>query len=547
MVKKIIYGDDAKKALQKGVNTVADCVKVTLGAKGRFVALDKDYTAPLITNDGVTIAKDIVLPDEFENMGSKLVYEASAKTNTVSGDGTTTAIVLAQALVNEGLRNVIAGANPIFVKKGMEKAVEKVVEYIKSTAKPISSADEIAKIATISSRDSEFGEIISKIIDEVGKDVVITVEDSNTGATSYEVVEGLRFDKGYITPHMVTDPERMEAVIDNPLVLVTDHKISNLQDILPLLEQVSQNQRGLLIISDELSNEIIGTLVTNKLRGTLNVVCVRTPMFGDNRDAFLEDIAIVTGGTFVSQKLGMELKDLTFDQLGSAKKVRVDKDTTTIIDGAGSAEAIEQRVQTINTQIEKAVTEFDRDKLKDRLAKLKNGVAVIKVGANTEIELNDKKLRLEDALAATKAAVEEGYVAGGGVALLNAIPALKEYIEKIEDLDEKTGAKIVLKAIEEPVRQIAANAGLEGSVIIDGILRSGKTGYGYDFATETFTDMAEAGILDPTKVTRSALQNASSVAAMVLTTESLVTDKPDPAADAANAAAMAAAQGGGMY
>ena len=528
MVKKIIYGDDAKKALQKGVNTVADCVKVTLGAKGRFVALDKDYTAPLITNDGVTIAKDIVLPDEFENMGSKLVYEASAKTNTVSGDGTTTAIVLAQALVNEGLRNVIAGANPIFIKKGMEKAVDKVVEYIKSTAKPISSADEIAKIATISSRDSEFGEIISKIIDEVGKDVVITVEDSNTGATSYEVVEGLRFDKGYITPHMVTDPERMEAVIDNPLVLVTDHKISNLQDILPLLEQVSQSQRGLLIISDELSNEIIGTLVTNKLRGTLNVVCVKTPMFGDNRDNFLEDIAIVTGGTFVSQKLGMELKDLTFDQLGSAKKVRVDKDTTTIIDGAGSAEAIEQRVQTINTQIEQAVTEFDRDKLKDRLAKLKNGVAVIKVGANTEIELKDKKLRLEDALAATKAAIDEGIVPGGGVALLNAAETLDIGLDELSDY-ERIGVRIVQDAIQYPIKRIVENAGYDGSVVINEIAREKKTGYGFDVYTESYVDMIENGIIDPAKVTRTALQNALSVSALILMTEVLVTNDKEKA------------------
>lgn len=528
MVKKIIYGDDAKKALQKGVNTVADCVKVTLGAKGRFVAIDKDYTSPLITNDGVTIAKDIVLSDEFENMGSKLVYEASAKTNSVSGDGTTTAIVLAQALVNEGLRNTIAGANPIFIKRGMEKAVDKVVEYIKSTAKPISSADEIAKIATISSRDSEFGEIIAKIIDEVGKDVVITVEDSNKGTTSYEVVDGLRFDKGFITPHMATDLERMEAVIDNPLVLVTDHKISNLQDIIPLLEKVSQSQRGLLIISDELSNEVIGTLLANKMRGTLNVVCVKTPMFGDNRDSFLEDIAIITGGTFVSRKLGMELKDLAFEQLGKAKRVRVDKDTTTIVDGGGSTKAIEQRVQIIKTQIEQAVTEFDRDKLKDRLAKLRNGVAVIKVGANTEVELNDKKLRLEDALAATKAAIDEGIVPGGGVALLNAVEALNICMDELSDY-ERIGVRIVQDAIQYPIKRIVKNAGYDGSVIINEINREKKTGYGFDVYTESYVDMIENGIIDPAKVTRTALQNALSVSALILMTEVLVANDNEKA------------------
>lgn len=523
MVKKIIYGDEAKKSLQNGVNTVAECVKVTLGAKGRFVALDKDYSTPLITNDGVTIAKDIVLPDEFENMGSKLVYEASAKTNSVSGDGTTTAIVLAQALVNEGLRNVIAGANPVFIKKGMEKAVDKVVEYIKANSKSINGADDIAKIATISSRDTEFGEIISKIIDEVGNDVVITVEDSNTSATEYEIVEGLRFDRGYVTPHMVTNQEKMEAEIDNPLILITDQKITNIANILPLLEAVSKNQRGLLIISDDLSNEVLGTLVANKIRGTLNVVCVKAPMFGDHREAFMQDIAIVTGGTFVSQKLGMDLKKLTVEQLGSAKKVKVDKDYTTIIDGNGSSENIEQRVQTIKTQIEQTVAEFDKDKLKDRLAKLKNGVAIIKVGASTELELNDKKLRLEDALAATKAAIDEGIVPGGGVALLNAADYLNDNLEGLNDY-ERIGFKIVQEAIKYPIKRIAENAGYDGSVIINEIIRTNKTGYGFDVSTESYVDMIENGIIDPAKVTRTALQNALSVSSLILMTEVLVSN-----------------------
>lgn len=523
MVKKIIYGDEAKKSLQNGVNTVADCVKVTLGAKGRFVALDKDYTAPLITNDGVTIAKDIVLPDEFENMGSKLVYEASAKTNTDSGDGTTTAIVLAQAFVNEGLRNVIAGANPVFIKKGMEKAVEKVVEYIRANSKAINGADDISKIATISSRDSEFGEIISKIIDEVGNDVVITVEDSTTGTTDYEVVEGLRFERGYVTPHMITNQEKMEAELDNPLVLITDNKITNVSDILPILEAVSQNQRGLLIISDDLSNEVLGTLVTNKLRGVLNVVCVKAPLFGEQREAFMEDIAIVTGGKFISQKLGMELKDLTLGHLGSAKKIKVDKDFTTIIDGNGSSDNIEQRAQTIKTQIEQAATEFDKDKLKDRLAKLKNGVAVIKVGASTELELNDKKLRLEDALAATKAAIDEGIVPGGGVALFNAADYLNDNLDGLTDY-EKIGFKIVQEAIKYPIKRIVENAGYDGSVVVNEIARADKKGYGFDVYTESYVDMIDKGIIDPAKVTRTALQNALSVASLILMTEVLVSN-----------------------
>lgn len=526
MAKKIIYNDEAKKALQKGVNTVAECVKYTLGAKGRFVALDKDYSAPLITNDGVTIAKDIVLSDEFENMGSKLVYEASAKTNADSGDGTTTAIILAQALVNEGLRNIIAGANPVFIKKGMEKAVDRVVDYIKKNSKAISGADDIKKIATISSRDSEFGEIISKIIDEVGNDVVITVEDSNTNVTSYEIVEGMRFDRGYITPHMVTNTDKMEAEIDNPYILITDLKITNIADILPILEEVSKSQRGLLIISDDLSNEVLGTLVANKLRGTLNVVCVKAPSFGEQREAFMQDIAIVTGGTFINQKLGMDLKNLTIDNLGNAKKIKVDKDYTTIIDGSGSSESIEQRANEIKTQIEQAVADFDKDKLKDRLAKLKNGVAIIKVGANTEIELNDKKLRLEDALAATKAAIDEGIVPGGGIALLN---ASKHILDDTDDINpyEKTGMIIVRDAIKYPIERIVENSGYNGSVIINEIERTGREGYGFDVYNASCVDMIESGIIDPAKVTRTALQNALSVASLILMTEVLVANDND--------------------
>lgn len=523
MAKKIIYGDEAKRSLQRGVNTVADCVKATLGAKGRFVALDRDYSAPLITNDGVTIAKDIVLSDEFENMGSKLVYEASAKTNADSGDGTTTAIVLAQALINEGLRNVTAGANPVFIKKGMEKAVEKVVEYIKTNSKSINGADDISKIATISSRDAEFGEIISKIIDEVGNDVVITVEDSTTNATDYEIVDGLRFDRGYVTPHLVTNPEKMEAELDNPLILITDNKITNIADILPLLESISKDKRGLLIISDDLSNEVLGTLVTNKLRGILNVVCVKAPLFGEQREAFMQDIAIVTGGTFVSQKLGMDLKGLTIEQLGSAKKIKVDKDYTTIIDGNGLSDSIKQRVCTIKTQIEQATSEFDKDKLKDRLAKLKNGVAIIRVGASTELELNDKKLRLEDALAATKAAIDEGIVPGGGVALLNAVDYLNDNLEGLTDY-ERIGFKIVREAIKYPIKRIAENAGYDGSVVINEITRANKIGYGFDVYTESYVDMIENGIIDPAKVTRTALQNALSVSSLILMTEVLVSN-----------------------
>lgn len=526
MVKKIIYGDEAKKALQKGVNTVADCVKGTLGAKGRFVAIDREYTAPLITNDGVTIAKDIVLADEFENMGSKLVYEASSKTNTDSGDGTTTAIILAQALVNEGLRNVTAGANPVFIKKGMEEAVDIVVEHIKKTAQAINGASDIAKIATISSRDTEFGDIISKIIDEVGNDVVITIEDSHTGTTSYEVVEGLQFDKGYITPHMVTNTDKMEAVIENPYILITDQHITNIKDILPILETVSQEGRGLLIISDDIGNEIVGTLVANKMRGTLNVVCVKPPKFGENREAWLEDIAIVTGGKFISQKLGIELKTVTMQDLGSAKTVKVDKDSTTIVGGNGSSFLIEERVKALKAQIDRTATDFEKEKLKERLAKMTSGVAVIRVGANTETELADKKLRLEDALAATRAAIGEGIVAGGGVALLSASDVLEEIKSNYSGY-VRTGIEIVQNAIQYPIKRIVENAGYEGAVVINEIRRINKQNYGFDVYEEKYVDMIEHGIIDPAKVTRTALQNALSIAGLILTTEVLVANDKD--------------------
>ncbi len=546
MAKQIIYGEEARKALQGGIDKLANTVKITLGPKGRNVVLDKKYGAPLITNDGVTIAKEVELEDPFENMGAQLVKEVATKTNDVAGDGTTTATLLAQALIREGMKNVAAGANPMVVKKGIKGAVDNVVETIKSNSQPVKNSSDIARIATISAADANVGKLIAEAMEKVTADGVITVEESKTAETSCDVVEGMQFDRGYISPYMVTDTDKMEAVIDDAFILITDKKITNIQEILPLLEQIVQAGKKLVIVAEDIEGEALATLLVNKLRGTFTCVGVKAPGFGDRRKEMLRDIAILTGGEVITEELGLELKDATVQQLGRARQVKILKEDTIIVDGAGDNDAIKARVAQIKAQIETTTSDFDREKLQERLAKLSGGVAVIRVGAATETEMKEMKLRIEDALAATKAAVEEGYVAGGGVALLNAIPALREYIDKIEDLDEKTGAKIVLKAIEEPVRQIAANAGLEGSVIIDGILRSGKTGYGYDFATETFTDMAEAGILDPTKVTRSALQNASSVAAMVLTTESLVTDKPDPAADAAQAAAMAA-QGGGMY
>ncbi len=547
MAKQIIYGEEARKALQGGIDKLANTVKITLGPKGRNVVLDKKYGAPLITNDGVTIAKEVELEDPFENMGAQLVKEVATKTNDIAGDGTTTATLLAQALIREGMKNVAAGANPMVVKKGIKGAVDNVVETIKANSQPVKNSSDIARIATISAADKNVGNLIAEAMEKVTADGVITVEESKTAETSCDVVEGMQFDRGYISPYMVTDTDKMEAVIDDAFILITDKKITNIQEILPLLEQIVQAGKKLVIVAEDVEGEALATILVNKLRGTFTCVAVKAPGFGDRRKEMLRDIAILTGGEVITEELGLELKDATVAQLGRARQVKLLKENTIIVDGAGDNEAIKARVAQIKAQIETTSSDFDREKLQERLAKLAGGVAVIRVGAATETEMKEMKLRIEDALAATKAAVEEGYVAGGGVALLNAIPALKEYIEKIDDVDEKTGAKIVLKAIEEPVRQIAANAGLEGSVIIDGILRSGKAGYGFDFATETFTDMAEAGILDPTKVTRSALQNASSVAAMVLTTESLVTDKPDPAADAAQAAAMAAAGGGGMY
>ena len=525
MIKKIIYGNEAKQALQKGIDAVANCVRVTLGAKGRFVALDKEYTAPLITNDGVTIAKEIKLADEFENMGSKLIYEASAKTNADSGDGTTTAIVLTQSLVSEGLEYALNGTNPILIKKGMEKAVDKVVEYIKQTAISIRGAEDISKIATISSRDTTFGEIISKIIEEVGNDVVITVEDSNTGETTFEIVEGLQFDKGYLAPHMVTNSDKMIAEYDNPYILITDQKITNIQDILPLLEAVAQTGRGLLIISDEISNEALGTLIANKLRGSLNIVCVKPPKFGEMRELWLEDIAIVTGGKYCSSKLGMKIKDIELSDLGTAKKIKVDKDSTTIIDGNGSSEMIEQRINAIKNAIPGLTTEFDREKYKERLAKLTNGVAVIKVGANTEIELNDKKLRLEDALSATRAAIDEGIVAGGGIALLNASIMLDGYINTLNQ-EEKIGAVIVKNALQYPFVRIVENAGFNSDEMLKKLSEqsSNISNCGFDVYSEEFVDMIAKGIIDPAKVTRTALQNALSVAGMILTTDVLIAD-----------------------
>ena len=533
MAKQIIYGEDARKALQAGIDKLSDTVKITLGPKGRNVVLDKKYGAPLITNDGVTIAKEVELEDPFENMGAQLVKEVATKTNDVAGDGTTTATLLAQALVREGMKNVAAGANPMQVKKGIKLAVDNVVETVKANAKPVENSGDIARIATVSAADENIGMLIAEAMEKVTSDGVITVEESKTAETSCDVVEGMQFDRGYISPYMVTDTDKMEAVIDDAYILITDKKISSIQEILPLLEKIVQAGKKLVIVAEDIEGEALATLLVNKLRGTYTCVGVKAPGFGDRRKEMLRDIAILTGGEVITEELGLELKDADVSQLGKARQVKIQKENTIIVDGAGDENEIKARVAQIKSQIETTNSDFDREKLQERLAKLSGGVAVIRVGAATETEMKEMKLRIEDALAATKAAVEEGYVAGGGVALLNAIPSLKEYIDTVDDIDVKTGAKIVLKAIEEPVRQIAANAGLEGSVIIDGILRSGKLGYGYNFATEEYTDMAEAGILDPTKVTRSALQNASSVASMVLTTESLVTDKPDPAADAA--------------
>ena len=534
MAKQIAYGEDARKALMKGIDQLADTVKITLGPKGRNVVLDKKFGAPLITNDGVTIAKEIELEDPFENMGAQLVKEVSIKTNDIAGDGTTTATLLAQALIREGMKNVTAGANPMVLKKGIADAVNVAVEAVKKNSKQVSGTDDIARVATVSSQDEFIGKLIAEAMEKVTTDGVITVEESKTAETYSEVVEGMMFDRGYIAPYMVTDTDKMVAELDNPLILITDKKISTTQEILPLLEQIVQMGKKLLIIAEDVEGEALTTLVLNKLRGTFTCVAVKAPGFGDRRKEMLQDIATLTGGTVITSDLGLELKDTTVDQLGTARQVKIEKENTIIVDGAGDKEAIKGRVAQIRQQIETTTSDFDREKLQERLAKLAGGVAVIKVGAATEVEMKEKKLRIEDALAATKAAVEEGIVAGGGIACMNAIPAVAEFVDTLEG-DAKTGAKIVLKALEEPLRQIVANAGLEGSVICDNVKKANKVGYGFNALTEEYTDMVSAGIVDPTKVTRSALQNASSVAAMVLTTESLVTDIKEPAAPAAPA------------
>ncbi len=541
MAKEILYGEEARKALQAGVDQLANTVKITLGPRGRNVVLDKKFGAPLITNDGVTIAKEIELDNAFENMGAQLVKEVSTKTNDVAGDGTTTATLLAQALIREGMKNVAAGANPMGVKRGIQTAVEAVVAEVKANSKAVSGSDDIASAATISAGDALIGKLIAEAMEKVSADGVITVEESKTAETYTEVVEGMQFDRGYITPYMVTDTDKMEAIIDDAFLLITDKKISNIQDILPLLEQILQAGKKLVIIAEDIEGEALSTLIVNKLRGTFTCVGVKAPGFGDRRKEMLQDIAILTGGTVVSEEVGMELKEASIEMLGRARQVKIQKENTIIVDGAGDPAAIKARVAQIRTQIENTNSDFDREKLQERLAKLAGGVAVIKVGAATEIEMKEKKLRIEDALAATKAAVEEGLVAGGGVALINASQVLLPLLEQTEG-DEKTGIKIVLKGIEEPVRQIALNAGLEGSVIIDKIRTENKKNFGFDFAAERYVDMFAAGIVDPTKVTRSALQNAASVAAMVLTTESLVADKKEPVAPAAPAPDM-----GGMY
>ncbi len=545
MAKEIIFGEDARKALQAGVDKLADAVKVTLGPKGRNVVLDKKYGSPLITNDGVTIAKEIELDDPFENMGAQLVKEVSVKTNDAAGDGTTTATVLAQALIHEGMKNVAAGANPMVIKKGIKLAVDTAIKTVIANSQKVSGNEDIARVAAVSSGDELIGQLIAEAMAKVSADGVITVEESKTAETYTEVVEGMQFDRGYLSPYLVTDTDKMEAILDEPLILITDKKITNIQELLPLLEQIVQTGKKLLIIAEDIENEALSTLVLNKLRGTFTCVAVKAPGFGDRRKEMLRDIAILTGGEVITEELGLDLKDATIAQLGRARQVKVGKENTIIVDGAGSADEIKARVAQIKTEIETTTSDFDREKLQERLAKLAGGVAVIKVGAATEIEMKDKKLRIEDALAATKAAVEEGIVAGGGVALVNAIPSVEALLD-ITYGDEKTGVNIVLKALEAPVRQIAKNAGLEGSVIIVNIVSSGKVNYGFNALKEEYTDMIVAGIVDPTKVTRSALENAASVASMVLTTESLVADKKEDVAAAA-AAASAAGGMGGMY
>ncbi|MBE6945925.1 MAG: chaperonin GroEL [Ruminococcaceae bacterium] len=543
MAKMIVYGEEARKYLQKGIDQLADTVKVTLGPKGRNVVLGKKYGAPLITNDGVTIAKDVELEDAFENMGAQLVREVATKTNDVAGDGTTTATVLAQAIVREGLKNVTAGANPIVMRKGIEKGIEAAVEAIKGNSQSVNGSEDIARVGTVSSGDEAIGRLIAEAMEKVGTDGIITIEESKTAETGLDVVDGMEFDRGYISPYMVTDTEKMEAVLDNPLILITDKKISSIQELIPLLEKVMKSGRKMIIIAEDVEGDALATLLVNRLRGTFNCVCVKAPGFGDRRKEMLRDIAVLTGGNVISGELNMDLAEADIRDLGTARQIKVTKDTTTIIDGAGDPAAIQSRAHEIRSAINVTTSDYDREKLQERLAHLAGGVAVIRVGAQTEVAMKEKKLRVEDALNATRAAVEEGIVAGGGTAYVNAIAAVETLIATM-DGDEKTGAQIVAKILQAPIRQIAENAGVDGSVVFERIRTSGKVGFGYDAYSDTYVDMIPAGIVDPTKVTRSALENAGSIGACVLTTESLVADKPDPAADAA---AQAAAAQGGMY
>ena len=542
MAKQIVYGEEARKALLSGIDQLANTVKVTLGPKGRNVVLGKKFGSPLITNDGVTIAKDVELEDAFENMGAQLVREVATKTNDIAGDGTTPATLLAQAIVHEGLKNVSAGANPMVMRKGMEKAVETAIDTIKANSETIKGSDDIARVGAVSSGDESVGKLIAEAMDKVGASGVITIEESKTAETGLEVVEGMQFDRGYISPYMVTDTDKMEAVIDDPYILITDKKISSIQEILPLLEQIVKTGKKLVIIAEDVEGDALATLLVNRLRGNFTCVCVKAPGFGDRRKEMLKDIAILTGGTYISSELNMNLPDTQITDLGTARQIKVTKDNTVIVDGAGDANEIKARIAEIKNTISVTTSDYDKEKLQERLAKLSGGVAVIKVGAQTEVAMKEQKLRVEDALNATRAAVEEGIVAGGGTAYVNAIPAVEKLVAKLSG-DEKTGAQIIARALQAPIRQIAENAGVDGSIVYDKIRSSRKVGYGYNAYTETYCDMIPSGIVDPTKVTRTALENAASIASCVLTTESLVADKPDPKADAAMAAA---AQGGGM-
>ncbi len=542
MAKQIVYGEEARKALLSGIDQLANTVKVTLGPKGRNVVLGKKFGSPLITNDGVTIAKDVELEDAFENMGAQLVREVATKTNDIAGDGTTTATLLAQAIVHEGLKNVSAGANPMVMRKGMEKAVETAIDTIKANSETIKGSDDIARVGAVSSSDESVGKLIAEAMEKVGASGVITIEESKTAETGLEVVEGMQFDRGYISPYMVTDTDKMEAVVDDPYILITDKKISSIQEILPLLEQIVKTGKKLVIIAEDVEGDALATLLVNRLRGNFTCVCVKAPGFGDRRKEMLKDIAILTGGTYISSELNMNLPDTQITDLGTARQIKVTKDNTVIVDGAGDANEIKARIAEIKNTISVTTSDYDKEKLQERLAKLSGGVAVIKVGAQTEVAMKEQKLRVEDALNATRAAVEEGIVAGGGTAYVNAIPAVEKLVAKLSG-DEKTGAQIIARALQAPIRQIAENAGVDGSIVYDKIRSSRKVGYGYNAYTETYCDMIPSGIVDPTKVTRTALENAASIASCVLTTESLVADKPDPKADAAMAAA---AQGGGM-